>query len=148
LNADHTENGVLIPCLFTVLTVSRLHMTGLQQNRLEAASGQAGVKPLRERSGLNPIRSVVSPTLRTKATIASGWLSTFATATILPPRVDNADAREFQRHINSDIMFHGLSSDPHAWDRPKPEPRFTMTRGTSRRPSLGPGPLRHLNHAK
>lgn len=30
----------------------RLHMTGLQQNRREAAFGQGGVKPLRQRSGL------------------------------------------------------------------------------------------------
>jgi hypothetical protein len=32
----------------------RLHMTGRQQNRLKAAFGQAGVKPLRQWSGLQP----------------------------------------------------------------------------------------------
>ena len=92
-------------------------MTGLQQNRLEAAFGQAGVKPLRQRSGLQPDpldrrpKSTQKVDDRIRMAFDSSPPDDFASS------VDDANTREFQRHINSDIMFHGLSSDPHAWGR-------------------------------
>ena len=55
----------------------------------------------------------------------------------------------FLRERGHPYMFHGLSSDPHAWGRPQPEPRFNMTRGQAAvlRHQARDGAITASNHA-
>src|SRR5215469_16532171 len=66
----------------------------------------------------------------------------------LTQRVHNANARPFQRHVDSGIVFHGRPPSPDAWGRLNVVTPFHHLSGDSHlNSSLREGPLRHLTPA-
>jgi len=79
-------------------------MPGLQENRLEGRLRQAGMKPLRQRPGLQPdARQWQAKSLqeRNKGVGVAFDLHLFHD---LARCVDNTTARQFQRHVDSCIV--------------------------------------------
>src|SRR5262249_25747914 len=63
----------------------------------------------------------------------------------LAPPIHNANAREFQRDVDSDIVFHGCPPSPNVWGRLSRDPVSNIYRGTATFTARSvQGPLRHL----
>src|SRR5262245_40255016 len=63
----------------------------------------------------------------------------------LAPPMHNANAREFQRDVDSDIVFHGCPPSPDVCGRLSRDPVYNIYRGQATFTYRSvPGPLRHL----
>src|SRR5262249_41333085 len=67
----------------------------------------------------------------------------------LAPPIHNANAREFQRDVDSDIVFHRCPPSPNVWGRLSRDPVSNIYRGTATFTARSvQGPLRHLAQNK
>jgi hypothetical protein len=89
---------------------ARKRSSRLQKNRFKPGPDQPGVQPLRQRTRFEPMRATGKPSPLKNPTSASGSLATLVSFTILPLASTNAHARQFQRHVNSGMLFHTCPS--------------------------------------
>src|SRR5262249_60993057 len=55
--------------------------------------------------------------------------------------IHNANVREFQRDVHSDIVLHGCPPSPDVWGRLSRDPVSNIYRGTATFTALGAGPI-------
>ena len=85
-------------------------MPGLQQHNLEPGLHKAGMQPLRERTGLQADAGQWHVQAGEKGGQRFRLAGDFGLANNLSRGIEDADAAEFQRHVDSDIMGHGCPS--------------------------------------
>src|SRR3954471_17636887 len=84
----------------------RLDLPGLQQHRLEARPGQAGVQPLGERPGFEPDPGQRQAELAEEADQRLRLARHLRLADDPPARVDHADAAPFQGDVDPGMVLH------------------------------------------
>jgi len=88
----------------------RLHVARLQQNRLEPGLDQSGLKPLRQRPGLQADARQPQIKPAQEADQRLGLAGHLGLSHDPTRGVDHAHAAVVQRHVNSDIVIHGCPS--------------------------------------